>query len=220
MGRIRTKVCCINSVAEAALAIRYGADALGLVTEMPSGPGIISDDLARAIAACTPPPIATFLLTSRLTGRDIADHVDYCKTSTVQIVDHIDPGEYETIISRLPSTRRVQVIHIEGVEAIEMALVYEPFVHALLLDSGRTNSAQIELGGTGRTHDWEISAEIVRRVDKPVFLAGGLQPMNVQDAISAVRPFGLDLCSGIRTNDDLDEAKLASFMQQIAGSGG
>ena len=218
MKRTRIKVCCISSLEEARSAIAHGVDALGLVGEMPSGPGVIDDDLAREIARTTPPAVETFLLTSRLSGDEIADHVEYCGTTTVQIVQHIDIGEYQRIIERIPTIRRVQVIHVEDWSALDAIAKYEPFVHAFLLDSGRPNAEVAELGGTGRTHDWSISAEIAGRTERPVFLAGGLNPLNVRDAISSVSPFGLDLCSGVRTNNRLDLALLDDFTRKVWNS--
>ncbi len=219
MKRTRVKVCCISSHEEARLAIEYGADALGLVGPMPSGgQGIIDGKLAREIAKTAPPTVETFLLTSREHGNDIADHVEYCGTTTVQIVRHIDPSEYPTLIKRLPTTKRVQVIHIENEDAIELVKKYEPFVHAFLLDSGRPSAPELTLGGTGRVHDWKISAAIVKTTTKPVFLAGGLRPGNVREAIRSVAPFGLDLCSGLRTDDQLDEEKLRDFMSNVSRS--
>jgi phosphoribosylanthranilate isomerase len=200
-------------VEEARTAIMAGADALGLVGEMPSGPGIIDEDLARQIAAETSSQVETFLLTSRESGGEIADHVEYCGTTTVQIVRHIDPGEYSTIAKRLPETRRVQVVHVEGENALDLVELYEPFVDAFLLDSGRPEAVISELGGTGRLHDWSVSAEFVRRTRKPVFLAGGLGADNARDAIESVGPFGLDICSGVRTRGRLDEDKLRQFIE-------
>lgn len=211
----RMKICCIASEAEAQLAVSYGADALGLVTDMPSGPGIVSDETTRAIAANAPPTIDTFLLTSRTTAADIADHVRYCRTTTVQIVQHIEPAELEQLRRLLPATRLVQVIHVEDEQALDLIPVYTNHIHAFLLDSGRPSLAVPELGGTGRTHDWAISAAFVERSTKPVFLAGGLDPNNVAQAITQVQPFGLDLCSGIRTNGKLDASKLSAYVSEI-----
>ncbi len=182
---------------------------------MPSGPGVINDDLVREIALKTPPTVETFLLTSRLTGDEIADHIDYCGTTTVQVVQHIDPGEYQRFIERLPNVRRVQVIHVEDQTALDLMKLYEPYVHAFLLDSGRPNASIAELGGTGRAHDWNISAEFVRRSSKPVFLTGGLNPGNVKKAIAVVSPFGLDLCSGVRSGNSLDANLLDQFTENV-----
>jgi len=213
--RTRLKVCCIASPDEARLAIAAGADALGLVGAMPSGPGVIDDVRIARIAAQVPPPIATFLLTARTSAEDIAAHVQATQPGTVQVVAHIAPAESQRLAQLLPHTRRVQVIHVEGPQALELIPAYAPFVHAFLLDSGRPGAAIPELGGTGRAHDWAVSAAFVRASPLPVFLAGGLNPSNVGDAIRQVRPFGLDLCSGVRTDGRLDPAKLAAFVAAV-----
>ncbi len=213
--RLRVKICCISSVDEANTAIEAGADALGLVGYMPSGPGIIGEELAREIAAGVPPPISTFLLTQRTRAQDIVAHVTACGANTVQIVNHIDPGEYPKLENLLPpSVRRVQVVNVEGGEALDMIEDYAPFVHAFLLDSGRPSAEVPELGGTGRVHDWDISAAFVAKSPRPVFLAGGLNAGNVSEAIRKVRPYGLDLCSGVRTDDKLSADKLKAFMSR------
>jgi phosphoribosylanthranilate isomerase len=214
-GRIRVKVCCISSMDEARLAIAHGADALGLVGEMPSGPGVIDDELAREIATAVRPVVDTFLLTSFSSGREIAEHVSYCGTSTVQVVRHIDAAEYRHLIKEVPTVKRVQVLHVEDESILEVAAVYEPFVHAFLLDSGRPAAHIAELGGTGRAHDWRISAELVRRTSRPVFLAGGLNAVNVRKAVAAVQPFGVDLCSGVRRDNRLNAQQLGRFMARV-----
>ncbi len=215
MYRTRLKVCCISSHEEARIAIEWGADALGLVGEMPSGPGIISDDLVREIAALVPHAVDTFLLTSRTSGDGIVDHVNYCGTTCVQIVQHIDPAEYPSIIAQLPITRRIQVIHIEDDNALDLIDLYEPYVHAFLLDSGKPNALTPELGGTGRVHDWAISKKFIETSSKPVFLAGGLNPANIKEAISTTAPFGVDLCSGVRKSDSLDIDLLKRFTKKL-----
>ena len=213
--RTRVKICCIASLEEARIAMAAGADALGLVARMPSGPGSIADEAIAAIAAAVPPPVATFLLTAETSAAAIAAHVRATQPSAVQIVSHIDPAEAAALAAREPQVRRVQVIHVEGPEALAMIPLYAPHVHAFLLDSGRPNAPVAELGGTGRAHDWAISAAFVRASERPVFLAGGLTPDNVGEAIRRVRPFGLDLCSGLRRDGRLDAAKVAAFMAAV-----
>lgn len=215
--RLRVKICCISSQTEAALAVSYGADALGLVSEMPSGPGVISDELAREIAARMPPAVASFLLTSRQSAEGIIEQQRYVRSNTLQIVDRLTRGTYQDLRSALPGVALVQVIHVSGEESLEEALRVEPDVDALLLDSGNQRLAVKVLGGTGRTHDWNMSRRIVEQVSKPVFLAGGLNAENVRDAVEQVRPFGVDICSGVRTNGELDESKLAALFAQVNG---
>jgi phosphoribosylanthranilate isomerase len=213
--RTRTKVCCIASVEEARLAIEAGADAIGLVGAKPAGPRTLSDAEIAEVAAVAAPPVATFLLTSEQTADAISAHVQRTHPTTVQILSQIDPAESARLAELEPHVRRVQVIHVEGRAALDLIPVYTPHVHAFLLDSGRPNAETPEFGGTGRRHDWTVSAELVRASRLPVFLAGGLSAANAADAIRQVRPFGLDLCSGVRTQGRLDPDKLADFMLAV-----
>jgi phosphoribosylanthranilate isomerase len=212
----RVKVCCIRSLEEAKLAIRLGASALGLVSAMPSGPGEIAESLIAEIAARVPPPIATFLLTSQTDAEQIVAQQRRCRVNTVQICDRMPEGSHAQLRRSLPGVSLVQVVQITGEESIEQAERVAPHVDALLLDSGNQSLPIKELGGTGRTHDWSLSAEIARRVAVPVFLAGGLNPSNVADAIRAVRPFAVDLCTGVWTAGVLDEQELSRFMSEVA----
>ena len=213
--RTRIKICCMASLEEAQLAIRAGADAVGFVGVRPASPRAVDDRTITAIAALVPPPIATFLLTSECTAAGVARHVLATGVSTVQIVSHLSPSESEQLPKLLPTTRRVQVIHVESERALDLIDHYAPHVHAFLLDSGRPALPIPEYGGTGRTHDWSVSAEFVRRSPHPVFLAGGLSPGNVGAAMRTVRPFGVDLCSGVRTEGRLDREKLAAFIDAV-----
>lgn len=213
--RTRIKICCIASLEEAELAIRGGADAIGLVGAMPSGPGVIDDLTIAAIASAVPLPVATFLLTAESTAQGITEHVRRTGPSAVQIVSHLDPTESEKLVGLLPTTKRVQVIHVEDEHALDLIPDYAPHAHAFLLDSGRPSRPVPEYGGTGRIHDWKISAEFVRRSPLPVFLAGGLSASNVGEAIRVVRPFGVDLCSGVRSDGRLDQEKLVAFIDAV-----
>jgi phosphoribosylanthranilate isomerase len=213
--RTRIKICCISSIAEAKMAIRHGADALGLVAKMPSGPGPIADEMIETIAHVIPPPLASFLLTSEQTAAQVILHLQRTKTNTVQLVDELLNQDYDAIRAALPQVKIVQVIHVTGEESIEEAARLQEKVDSFLLDSGNPKAAVKTLGGTGNTHNWEISRELVKRVGVPVFLAGGLHAGNVKEAIEKVQPFGVDICSGVRTNGKLDEGKLKEFVSAV-----
>lgn len=215
MSYPRVKICCISSVTEAREAIQYGASALGLVGRMPSGPGIIGDELIKTIAQQVPPPVGTFLLTSETSADAIIAHHQKVLTNTIQLVDALSEGSYQHIKRSIPGIRIVQVIHITGEGSVDEAIAISEQVDALLLDSGNPNLAIKELGGTGRVHDWQLSKQIVAQSRVPVFLAGGLNASNVREAIERVQPFGLDLCSGVRTNGKLDEVKLEAFFNAV-----
>lgn len=211
----RIKICCISSVNEARQAVQYGASALGFVSHMPSGPGVIADELIAEIVATVPPPVATFLLTSLCDAQAIAQQHASCRTSTLQLVDFVEPTELLKLRRLLPLVKLVQVIHVMGEQSIDEAKRVADRVDALLLDSGNPTLQVKELGGTGRVHDWRVSRQIRQQVDRPVFLAGGLGASNVNEAIKAVEPFGLDLCSSVRHEGKLSAEKLGAFMQAV-----
>jgi phosphoribosylanthranilate isomerase len=209
------KICCISSLDEAKLAIKYGANAIGLVGKMPSGPGVISDELISEIAANVPKHVDTFLLTSETAAEEIINHHRKVNTTTIQIVDRVDTKVYQTLRNELTGIKLVQVIHVMDDDSVTEAVMYSEYADALLLDSGNPGLAVKQLGGTGRTHNWELSLKIRELVNVPVYLAGGINPGNVKDAFNFVRPFGIDLCSGVRTAGRLDEVKLNDFFKEI-----
>lgn len=210
----RVKICCIRSIDEAKLAVRYGASALGLVSTMPSGPGVIPETLIKEIARSIPPGVGSFLLTSSRDPAFIVDQQKRCGVNALQICDELEPKSLSHLRSELPGISIVQVIHVTGETALTHAKTIAPFVDGILLDSGNPASPVKQLGGTGRTHDWSVSRSIRESVAVPVFLAGGLTPANVASAIQRVHPFGIDVCSGVRTHGRLDEEKLRSFFEE------
>lgn len=214
-SNLRVKICCIQNEQEAANAISFGAAAIGLVGAMPSGPGPIADDAIYRIARTVPPPVATFLLTSEQTAQGIIDHHGRTRTTTIQIVDELTGREYHKLREALPDVKLVQVIHVTGDASVEEACELAEHVDAILLDSGNPRLAVKELGGTGRRHDWRLSKRIVDTCGKPVFLAGGLNAENVREGIETVQPFGIDVCSGVRTDGGLDLEKLAAFFDAV-----
>ena len=213
---VRVKICCMSSVEEARMAIDHGAAAIGLVSDMPSGPGVISEKLIAEIAAAVPPAVGSFLLTCRQDVEGIIDQQRRLKVNTIQICDRLESGTHVDLRDALPGVSLVQVIHVNGPESVDEALAVSSFVDALLLDSGNQALSIKELGGTGRTHDWRLSRQIREAADVPIFLAGGLNGLNVAEAVSAVEPFGVDVCSGVRTNGRLDEAKLDRFFMAVS----
>ena len=213
----RIKICCISSENEAKTAIEFGASAIGLVARMPSGPGPISDELIRQIAETIPPPVATFLLTSETTVRKIIEHHNRTKTNTIQIVDSLLSGTYSQLKTALPCVKIVQVIHVIDERSVDEAIGISAMVDAILLDSGNPKLKIKELGGTGRIHNWKLSRQIRDKSKCPVFLAGGLNPENVRQAIEEVQPFAVDVCSGVRTDGNLDRKKLELFIRNASG---
>jgi phosphoribosylanthranilate isomerase len=209
---MRIKICCIASQAEAQAALAAGANVLGLVAAMPTGPGPIPDAKIAAIAGALPPDVLALLLTARTTAAAIADHARATGVKGVQIVNHIAPAEIAALAQALPAHERWQVVHVEDAGALDMIASHGRHVTGFLLDSGRPSLK--ELGGTGRVHDWAISAAFVAASPVPVFLAGGLNPGNAADAVRRVRPAGLDICSGLRRDGRLDAGLAREFVER------
>lgn len=182
---------------------------------MPSGPGMIEEALIAKIAASVPPPVATFLLTSETHPHKIIEQQRQCGTNTLQLCDHLPRSTQDQIREALPGIKLVQVVHVENEESIKYAISAADHVDALLLDSGNLSGSVKEFGGTGRTHDWNLSRKIRDGVPIPVFLAGGLSSSNVAKAIETVEPFGVDLCSSVRTKHLLDISKLETFFRSV-----
>jgi len=207
---MRIKVCCIESSAEASLAVALGANALGLVSEMPSGPGVLEESQIAAIVATVPPSVETWLLTSKVEVSVIVEQQHRCRVAALQLCRDVGKKARGELKSRLPGVRLIQVVHVEEGDALARVVEAATNSDALLLDSGSKSSGQ--LGGTGRVHDWAESRKIVLESSLPVFLAGGLQAANVAEAIDRVRPFAVDVCSGVRTRGQLDRTKLSAFV--------
>jgi phosphoribosylanthranilate isomerase len=208
------KICCMSDEREVELAIAEGASALGFVSEEPPGRGRLPlpaiARLIQRVAGRAP----CWLLTTDTTAPAILARVEATRPDAVQLCDAVPPSEIAELRAAAPHLRLIQVVHVEGPAAVDEALAAAPLVDALLLDSGVTSGPERRLGGTGRTHDWGISAAIVARASIPVWLAGGLGPENVAAAVAAVRPAGVDLCSGVRDADyRLDAALLRSFIR-------
>jgi phosphoribosylanthranilate isomerase len=214
----RVKICCIASIEEAWMAIDAGASAIGLVSEMPSGPGPIPESLIAEIAATVPPGVSSFLLTCKEDAASIIDQQRRLRVNTIQICDRLPQGSHQELREALPGVSLVQVVHVTGPEAVDEAIAIASQVDAVLLDSGNQSLAIKELGGTGRIHDWSLSRQIREAIEVPLFLAGGLNPTNVAAAIREVQPFGIDVCSGLRTNGNLDRQKLLEFFDAVSST--
>ncbi|HEY3268946.1 MAG TPA: phosphoribosylanthranilate isomerase [Armatimonadota bacterium] len=210
---VRIKVCCIGSEEEMFRAVECGASCVGLVSRMPSGPGVIEDEAIRRIAARVPPGVSSFLLTCSQDAASIIEEQRRAGVNTLQLVDRLETGTYDDLRAALPGIAIVQVIHVTGPDSLDEAIAVAPHVNAILLDSGNPSLSVKELGGTGRVHDWAVSRAIREAIDVPLFLAGGLRPDNVAEAVRQVRPFGVDVCSGVRTGARLDPVKLAAFVE-------
>lgn len=199
------------------MAVRHGADALGLIAAMPSGPGPIPEREIARIAPTVPPFVTPVLLTSLVDADEIIEQQVKTRVRAIQLVDEVDPVVHEELRKALPGVALIQVIHVEGRESVKLAREVAGRVDAVLLDSGTPKARVKVLGGTGRVHDWSLSRKIVQALEIPVILAGGLNPENVTEAVRKVRPWGVDICTGIRDRQDysLQEQRLDAFLAAV-----
>ncbi|MEM0923705.1 MAG: phosphoribosylanthranilate isomerase, partial [Pseudomonadota bacterium] len=218
MVRVKVKICCMADPGEAAMAAAAGAEYIGLVGPMPSGPGTLTLEDAAEIARSAPPSATPVLLSSATTALDLVREAEAAGAGVIQIVQHVSPGIHAELVAQAPGLECWQVIHVEDRTAVDLIRSFDEQPDAFLLDSGRP--ARGELGGTGRVHDWAISRDCVAATARPVFLAGGLTPENVGEAIRQVRPQGVDLCTGVRLDGRLNAVRLATFMQIVSDAGG
>jgi len=196
------------------MAIASGAWAIGLVAAMPSGPGPVDDIRIRTIADVTKDRVRRVLLTAHTAPEAVVDHILRCGCDVVQLVDAVPVQTCAAIRKHCPDVQIVQVVHVGGEGALEIAKAAAPYGDMILLDSGCPAGPIKQLGGTGRTHDWDVSRKIVEALDGPVILAGGLNSDNAKDACAMVKPFALDVCSGLRgPGFALDTEKLSGFAQ-------
>jgi phosphoribosylanthranilate isomerase len=212
------KICCMASIAEARAAVAAGASAIGVVGPMPSGAGIITLETAREICQAMAGQVHCFLLSSATTAEALIAEADFTGADVLQIVDHVDDAVRVAIRAARPWLAIVQVVHIESQASVDWGLAAAASADMLLLDSGSFAGPVKELGGTGRVHDWSLSAALVAASPVPCLLAGGIGAHNARSALAAVKPFGLDLCSSVRTDDVLELAKLEALVQAALGT--
>jgi phosphoribosylanthranilate isomerase len=208
---MRIKICGIRHQDDAKVALDAGADALGFLVGIAHlAEDKIRKEEAKAIIESLPPLVSPVAVTHLTDVQKIIDLIMYLGVNTVQIHDYIEPKEVKTIRENLPGVKIIKGVHVEGEDAIEMAKYFEPYAHAILLDSRTTD----RLGGTGITHDWNISARLVKSISIPVILAGGLTPGNVLEAVYKVKPYGVDVNSGV---EDIKGYKNFSKVQLFIG---
>jgi len=204
------KVCGIRSVEEAAGAVDAGATAIGvLVGVAESVPDRVTPDVGKKIAASVPGGVTTVMVTHLTDPEEVADIAGYMKVRAVQVHGDMDVRGLRTLRSLLPGVLIIKTIHVTGDEAAFRARDYAAAADMLLLDT----AAGGKIGGTGVTHDWSVSAEIVESSRVPVILAGGLNPENVAAAIEKVKPDGVDANSGLEHEDgSKDFEKIKAFV--------
>ncbi len=202
------KVCGIQNINEANGAIEAGANTIGMLTGVPEYvEDKISPETAKKIVVSLPRGIRTVMVTHLLEVSKIVEIAEYTGISALQIHNDLSTEGMKSLREYVPNLELIKTIHVLDESAIEDAKVYESFSDIILLDT----KAGERIGGTGKTHDWNISKRIVEEVGIPVILAGGLNPRNINEAISKVKPAGIDANSGLENKDgskDFDKIRI------------
>jgi phosphoribosylanthranilate isomerase len=212
---VRVKICGIRSVAEARLAERLGADAVGvLVGQMHASADFIEPAEAGRIARSVPPFVSTVLVTHVEEVQELVRLAETVACQVVQLHSDLGPVALGELRRRLAPRKIIGKVSVEDDTAVARAREIAPFVDAIVLDS--RDRATGRVGGTGHVHDWSLSARIVAASSVPIILAGGLTPENVAEAIRVVRPWGVDVNSGVKAADGRkDEERVRRFIAAV-----
>lgn len=215
---VRVQIAGVSTLDEALAAERAGADALGFTVRLPRGlHDGLTEEKARRIVAQLPPLVASVAITYVGTARDAIELCRYLAVTTVQLHGPFPMAEIPSLRSALPYLKIITAVHVTGPEAIEAARKCDGAVDAVILDTYDTASGRG--GATGMTHDWAISRAIVAAIRTPVILAGGLTPENVAQAIASVRPWGVDVHTGVEHADGRrDFDKIRAFVARAKGA--
>lgn len=203
----RVKICGITTREDLDIAVEAGADAVGFIADVPTDtPREIPATRAVELARAAPPFVTTVLVTMAERPEATVDLASRVQPDVVQIHGDLSPGDLAFLSAK---------IHGDVIKAVspEDAAKYDTVADALLIDSLDESGA----GGTGETHDWDRAAELVESLDSPVVLAGGLTPENVAEAVRRVKPFAVDVASGVEVDPGRKDSEAVSAFVKAGG---
>jgi phosphoribosylanthranilate isomerase len=208
---MRVKFCGTASLADMQCAVDAGCDAMGFIMGVThQSSDFVTPAEAAEMVRQLPPFIEPVAVTHLQETEDLIRLVKDSRCTTLQVQNTVEPSELDVIRYALPYLKIVKAVHVTDASAVKTAKRYEPHADALILD---TRTAE-KIGGTGIVHDWNISAKIVANSAIPVILAGGLTPENVREAIQKVRPYGVDVHTGVRKNGARNPERTLAFARE------
>lgn len=213
---VRVKICGIKNIEDALAVAALGADELGFHVGLAGGRSPLTPEDAARIIKQLPPHAAPVLVTSVVEPKELIGLAQKTGAAILQLYGDASPAQIQEVKEAMPSVKIWKVINIADEASIALAKEYEGAADAVALDTfNKDNGAR---GGSGKTHDWDISRRIAESLSIPVILAGGLNPENVAEAVAQVRPAGVDVNSGV-TNPDgsKDLAKVKRFIEHAKG---
>ncbi|UEC42390.1 MAG: N-(5'-phosphoribosyl)anthranilate isomerase [Methanothrix sp.] len=207
----RAKICGIRDAAARDAAVAFGADAVGFVVEIPRSRRSIGRDEARRLIEGLPPFVSSVIVVEPDSVAEAANLALDTGADALQVNESLSLEDLSTLADIVPQKLVAAVPAAPGI--LDRALALQEVADALLVDSSEGG----ELGGTGKVHDWELSASLVEDIGVPVILAGGLDPGNVAEAIDTVRPYAVDVSSGVETGGLKDPEKIEAFLLEVRG---
>ncbi len=215
---VRVQIAGVSSLDEALACERAGVDALGFTVRLPHGiHDGLTEDKARSIIAALPPFLSTVAITYVDNAREAVELCRFLGVSTLQLHGDFPTAEIPLLRAGLPHLRVIRALNVVGPESVERVRDIQRRVDAVILDTFDPVTGM--RGATGKTHDWELSRQIVSRARVPVILAGGLTPDNVAAAIEQVGPWGVDVHTGVESEDGRrDLAKIREFVIHAKGA--
>ena len=211
---MKTQIYTMQTVDEALAVIALGVDHIGVTPSNRSLPGEVDIGTAQAIVDT----VNNSAISVALSVESSLDAIETMAQAVRPDILHLCglentlvPDEVRTLRERMPDLAIMQAVSVAGPDALDVALAYQDVADFLILDTQSPDIAGI--GASGETHDWHISREIVRQVQIPVILAGGLSPENVAEAISIVQPWGVD--SLTHTNRSLPNGGFCKDLDRI-----
>ena len=209
---MKVKICGIKSESELALALKAGADAVGFITDVPvETPRKINLELAASLISKVPVFVTSVMVIMPENADQCLDMIQKARPSAVQVHNDLDMAELSII--KKSGVKLIKTLKVsqdsDPAALVKQVDTLKGVADAILLDTavgGKT-------GGTGVTHNWEMSYDVVRHSSIPIILAGGLIPENVGEAVRTVCPYAVDTASGVESNGIKDEKKVTEFIR-------
>lgn len=210
---MRVKICGIKNVEDALKSVEYGADAIGvLVGQEHNSKDFISIKTAKKIIESLPPLVSSVLVTHINNSEEISHMIKTIGVTTVQLHSDIDIQGIEKIKFNCPNVKIIKLVHVIDEKSMQQVDFFANSSDAILLDT--INNVTDQVGGTGKTHNWEIDRKIVEHTNAKIIIAGGLNPNNIKEAIHKIKPYGVDVNTGVQNKNGLkDYEKLKEFIR-------
>ena len=204
----RVKVCGLTTESDLAAAVDAGADAVGVICDVPvDTPREVSVERAAELADSTPPFVTSVLVTMADDLADAVDLVDAVEPDALQLHGDTSPDALASLRADVDADLLLAV----DADDVTSAEAYDDVVDGLIVDTAGEDGG----GGTGLTHDWDRTRDAAADLESPVILAGGLTPANVADAVRTVEPFAVDVASGVEQRGGVkDVDAVRSFVER------